>query len=101
MYSKKTQSRQKMASNTPLLSKSARVNRISEYFGTPLQAAAGRGDQEMVLYLLKLGANARYLCRYDVPFRPEAYREEDMALRSATRRDFITGVRLFLNPVKI
>ena len=82
-----------------LLSKGAPVNSVSEYFGTPLQAAAGRGHQEMVLHLLKQGADVNCLYGDDVLFRPEAYREEGTALRLATRRNHDSVVRLLLNPV--
>ena len=82
-----------------LLSKGAPINTISEYFGTPLQAAAGRGYQEMVLHLLKQGADLNCLCGDDVLFRAEAYREEGTALRSATQRNHDSVVRLLLDPV--
>ena len=82
-----------------LFSQGALVNSVSEYFGTPLQAAAGQGHQEMVLYLLKQGADVNFLCGDDVLFRSEAYREEGSALRSATRRNHNLVVRLLLDPV--
>ena len=82
-----------------LLSKGAPVNRVSEYFGTPLQTAAGQGHQEIVLYLLKQGADVNILCGDDFVFRSEAYREEGTALRSATRRNHNLVVRLLLDPV--
>ena len=82
-----------------LLSKGALVNSVSEYFGTPLQAAARRGHQKMVLHLLKQGADVNCLCGDDVLFRSEAYREEGTTLRSATRRNHYSIVELLLKPV--
>ena len=82
-----------------LVSKGALVNSVSDYFGTPLQAAARRGHREMVMHLLKQGADVNCLCGDDVLFRSEAYREEGTALRSATRRNHDSIVRLLLDPV--
>ena len=81
-----------------LLLKGAPVNSVSEYFGTPLQAAAGQGHQEMILHLLQQGADVNCLCGDDVLSRSEAYREEGTALRSAARRNHDSVVRLLLNP---
>ena len=48
--------------------------------------------------MLKQGADVNLLCGDDVLFRSEAYCEEGTALRSATRRNHDSVVRL-LNPV--
>lgn len=72
-----------------MLSRGARVNSASEYFGSPLQAAAVHGHHDMVLYLLERGANVNYVCNV----------RRGTALRSASRRNSTSVVRLLLDPL--
>ncbi len=76
-----------------LLREGVDVNTNSEYFGSPLRAAAGRGHAQVVWLLLEHGASAS-----NVGGRAAYCHGEDTALQAASRRGDEAIVRLLLEP---